>query len=160
MNFTAGLLFLLLACAIFAFVLKIKDRMIAPFELSLATALQLVLYMILSFILIIPIENVFSKKRFFAKEINAAVPPGRTLFILDVGYQPYLYYVRNPKQNIYSYESIGENVGLIMMPERTYNDMLDSLKKNPRIFAGKIPREIRTVKYKRINYQILELKSN
>lgn len=156
-NFAVATVMICAAAAIsFLFVRMMKKSSDAT-TLAAGTAMQCVLVMMFFYILVTPLVGVFAKKKYFADEINRAVPENKLLQILDVGYQPYLYYIRDPKVSIYSFSSLDEKSEYVIMEEPTYDDMMSDIKRNPKIYNARKPLVISTLKYKRNYYKIIRM---
>ncbi len=155
----AGALILLaagLAASFAAF--KFRKALESTDGLCLATA-GVVLALMMGFILyFIPLENCFDKKRFAGAEITAAVPQGKALVLLDVGYQPFTFYIGAPHKFVYSFSSLGSSDEYLLMGDNTYEDFKESLEKRPEITGGRKPETVKDVKYKRNIYWIVRLK--
>lgn len=157
---TTGLFFLI-AIYTYFLVFKYRDSLYNVYNLCMGTLAQTILFMMLFFIIVIPLEQMFDKKKYFAKSVNELVPENTPIYILDVGYQPFLYYLREPNQSIYHLDSILNTTEYVLTNESTYSQMLSELKKTPSLFNGRQFCEIRKIKYKKYNYYLLKfLKEN
>lgn len=159
--FFTTLLFFLIAIYAYFLVFKYRDSLYNVYNLCMATLAQTILFMLLFFIIVIPFEQMFDKKKYFAKNINEAVPENIPIYVLNVGYQPFLYYLREPNKSIYNFESLSKTTEYVLTNESTYSQMLSELKKTPSLFNGRQFCEIRKIKYKKYNYYLLKfLKEN
>ncbi len=156
-NFALAAVMLLIAAAISFLFVKMMKKSSDTITLATGTAMQCALVMIFFYILVIPLAGVFAKKKYFAREINRSVPENQMLQILDVGYQPYLYYIRDPKINIYSFSSVDDKSEYVIMTEPTYDDMMNNIRRKPEVYNGRKPVVISTLKYKRESYKIVKM---
>lgn len=156
-NFTVSLILLIAVFLAPILMSRMKHMIKDAMSLAGAASILIAQSMFLVFVVYTPTENTMAKKRFLAFELEKTLPPGAMLNLLDISYQPYLYYIRDPKKCIYSFDSIAGAEGFVLMNRQSYDDMVDSMKRNPAFLRGFKFREIRSFKYKRNEYDLIEI---
>lgn len=155
-----ALLLAVSAATVFAILTTVRIRRSSGDTLGMImlTSFAVAVIILQYFIFILPVQNMFDKKRFTGDIINNNLPEGETLCLLDVGYQPFIYYIKHPLKYFYSFASIDGKTGYMLMEDPTYRDLIKDFKNHSLKLSGGKPEKITEFKYKRILYSIIVLK--
>lgn len=85
------------------------------FRLVIATGLLTSVIMLQYSAFAIPIINKYDFRRPVAAIVNKSVPGGQTIYVLKSGYQPFLFYVRQPLKYLLDYDQINDNVHYLLV---------------------------------------------
>jgi hypothetical protein len=86
---------------------------------------------------LVPFLKAREKVRNVAREIDAAIPAGERLFVVDPEYQPWLFYLRTPFSYADSVAALPSDARLFLVQARDERDALESQRwlRRPREIA-------------------------
>lgn len=105
----------ILACAAGSFLI-LKTRLPrTPVPLALCSAISVGLAMIAFTLLIVPKMNAADDVRPFGRAVNAALPVGEPLYVVDPGFQPALFYLRDEPRSVSSLKAVPAAGGWLLV---------------------------------------------
>jgi 4-amino-4-deoxy-L-arabinose transferase-like glycosyltransferase len=144
----------LLCVAVCLAVLVVRERAVfhTPIHLSLLSAV-LVIVLTLQYVHFLrPLAEKSETYRPAAAKLNALVPSEETLYVFRPGYQPFLFYVREPLEYLIEPAQIDAHVRFLLMREDAYQQLKDESA-----LALRQPRTVSPIPGRKFEFRLLEL---
>jgi 4-amino-4-deoxy-L-arabinose transferase-like glycosyltransferase len=121
-----------------------------PFRLCLVTGVLTVVIMLQHAVFGVSIIQRYEYRRPSALAVNERVPPGRTIYVLKPGYQPFLFYIRSPLKYLLEKEQINREVQYLLLSKERLEELSEQpqfLERAPQVLY-EFPKEIRGDSYR------------